>query len=275
MSLRGVALVLMLALAAPVAAADNLLLPAFAHNAVGADGARWSSELYLTNPGPHPVQVTLEQLLPGYVSAPAPCRSFLAATRVVPPHSAVVWTSASLSTDLGCADEALGGLILSIDGPLEVSSRIVRHLEPPAPGTHLTGVGQEIAAVPLDRLPGTGAYLLPALVWQHGRDRGTGFSATVGFANPGPNPVSVMLQLAPDTTGHGLLVDDQPAELPHLLEVPPGTWSQVRLAPLPDDDNGPEGFSLLVTVDGPLAFYASVVDRTSGDPRTVVPVPLD
>jgi len=275
MSLRGVALVLMAAFATPTATADSLLLPVFAHNAVGADGARWSSELYLTNPGPAPVQVTLEQLLQGYVSAPAPCRSFLAATRVVPPRSAVVWTSASLSTDLGCADEALGGLVLSVDGPLEVSSRIVRHVEPPTPGTHLSGVGQEIAAIPLDRIPGAGAYLLPALVWQYERDRAAGFSVAVGFANPGPQPVSVILQLSPDTNGHGLRVDETPVELPYLLEIPPGVWSQVRLAPPTDGQGGMGGFSLLVTVDGPLAFYASVVDRSSDDPRTVMPVPLD
>jgi hypothetical protein len=275
MLLRAVALATTLVLAAFGATADSLLLPVFAHNAIGADGARWSSELYLTNPGQQPVQVTLEQLLPGRVSASSPCRSFLAATRVVPPRAAVVWTAAGLSTDLGCADEAIGGLVLRVDGPLEVSSRIVRHVEPPAPGTHLTGVGQEIAAVPLDRLPGPGAYLLPALVWQHGPHQGGGFSAALGFANPGPNPVSVMLQLAPESAGHALRVDDQQVDLPHLLEVPPGRWSQVRLAPPTDDADGPRGFSLLVTIDGPLAFYASVLDRSSGDPRTVVPVPLD
>jgi hypothetical protein len=275
MSLRGVVLALMTALASSAGAADGLLLPVFAHNAVGADGSRWSSELYLTNPGSVPVQVTLEQLLEGYVSAPAPCRSFLAATRVVPPRSAVVWTSASLSTDLGCVDEALGGLILSADGPLEVTSRIVRHEEPPTPGTHLTGVGQEIAAVPLHRVPGAGTYLLPALVWQRGRGRAPGFSAAVGFANPGPNPVSVLLQLATDAARHGLRVDDVAVELPYVLEVPPGAWMQVRLAPPNEDDGAPAGFSLLVTIDGPLAFYASVVDRSSDDPRTVVPVPLD
>ena len=59
------------------AAADNLVLPAFAHNVSGLNGCRWSSEIYLTNPTDLPVQVTIAALLPGRVERPAPCDLFM------------------------------------------------------------------------------------------------------------------------------------------------------------------------------------------------------
>jgi hypothetical protein len=272
---RQLALTMALLLAAAEAAAGNLVLPVFAHNAVGADGFRWSSELYLANPNGQPVQVTLEQFLPGYATSPTPCRAAMAPTRVVPPHSAVVWAAAGLSTDLGCADEALGGLVLNADGPLVVTSRIVRHREPATHGCFLAGVGQEIAAIPVDELPSAGAYLLPTLHWQRGPEREAAFATSLGFANPGPNPVTDSLQLAPETPLRALRVDDARVDLPYLFEVPPASWRQLRLGPAESGEEAePESVSLEVTVDGPLAFYASVVDRSSQDPRTVLPVPL-
>ena len=267
-------------LAGSTAAAENLLLPVFAHNAVGQDGSRWSSELYLTNPSGQPVQVTPAQLLPGQLAPTRPCRIFMPPTRVVPPHSAVVWTASGMAADLGCAEEALGGLLLSADGPVIISSRMVRH--PAEEGKtgrgFLAGQGQQIPVLAMDELPRAGSYLLPALHCQREGGAGPAFDTYVGFTNPWPEPVLISIDPASDVVDRGLRIDDQEVALPYTFEMPPESWRQIQLRPARADDDrgsrGPESIDLLVTIDGPLAFYASVVDRTSQDPRTVLPVAL-
>ena len=99
---------LILVLAALPADAGDLVLPVFAHGVKGLNNGVWSSEIYLTNPGDQPVQVTLVHFLPGDIVKPTPCDLFMPPTRVVPAKSAVVWTAAGLATDLGCAEEARG-----------------------------------------------------------------------------------------------------------------------------------------------------------------------
>lgn len=261
------------------AAADNLVLPVFAHNVKGIGGARWSSELYLTNPGPQPVQVTLASFLPGEIGKPTPCDLFMPPTRVVPPRSAVVWTSAGLATDLGCASSALGALVLSADGLVHVTSRMVNHAdmaEQPAYGL-LTGYGQEIEARPLSELA-AGTYLLPALLWQRNACGKPAFATSIGLANPDSSPVTVTLDLEDDGGAGWVMVEDEEVPIPHSLTVPARSWRQLHLRPVEASAGGcrdPEPFLLRVQVDGPLAFYASVVDRSTGDARTVQPVPLD
>jgi hypothetical protein len=253
------------------AAADTLVLPVFAHNAAGSDGARWSSELYLTNPSSQAVQVSLLGLLPGRLSLDAP-RVFMAPTRVVPPRSAVVWSAAGLAVDLGGAREALGGLVLSADGPVRVSSRIVRHTERAVGGAgFLVGGGQELAAIPLQELPRAGSYLLPALLWD--RQDVPSYVTRVGFTNPGVESVPITLDVA---GAHRLLIDGDEVSLPHTLEITGESWRQLEIAPAgePTAAAQVQSFDLEVTIFAPLAFYASVVDSASRDPRTVLPVEL-
>ena len=148
--------------------------------------------------------------------------------------------------------------------------------EQPAHGL-LAGYGQEFEARPVADL-GPGTFLLPALLWQRNACGTPAFTTTIGFANPGPSPVTVTLDLEDDGGAGSILVEDQQVPLPHSLTLDARSWHQLRLRPVDAPDSGcrdPEPFVLEVHADGPVAFYGSVVDRSTGDARTVQPVPLD
>jgi hypothetical protein len=258
--------------------AGELLLPVFAHNVRGGHGSTWSSEIYLTNPGAQAVQVTLSGFLPGTLKRPMPCDHFVPLTRVLPPHSSVIWTASGLATDLGCAESALGGLLLDADGEIHVTSRTANHGSPDQEPYHglLVGPGQQFDAVPVAGLPTEGSYLLPALMWHRNPCGDIAFESSIGFANPGSEPVSIVVDLS--TADRGALLGGQVVEFPHSLQIPPRSWRQIDLGPI-DLPGGacmdPESFGAIVSVDRPVAIFASVVDRGSRDPRTVMPVPLD
>lgn len=267
--------------AATAIGAGDLLLPAFALGVRGYDGAVWSSELYLTNPGEQPVQVTIDGFLGGTIDRPAPCTLFMTPTRVVPPRSSVVWTASGLATDLGCADTALGALELRVDGPVQITSRLVRSEDGDdgtTDGLLLSGRGQEFEAVPVDGLPRRGDVLvLPALLWHRNPCGPAAFETTLGFANPTPNDQTVLLTMERDLASAGVRVDGRHVDIPHRITVPARGWVQVQLEPEDVPSVGclpPEGFAARIRVSGPVAVYASVVDRRSHDPRTVVPVPM-
>jgi hypothetical protein len=279
MRVRVVHTLLMLVLGALPAAAGELVLPVFALNLEGRTGDFWSSELYLTNPTDIPVQVELARFLPGSIVKPTPCDLFMPPTRVVPPQSAVVWSAAGLATDLGCAQSASGGLVLRADGPVHVTSRLVNLAASEDRGSPavLTGRGGAFEAIPREQLPAAGSHLLPALMWHRKPCGDPAFDTFIGFTNPGPDPVHVVLDV-PHEGRRVARVNGRDLTLPYRLEIPPFSWNQVRLAP-PVDEDAPcgniESFLARVDIDGPLAIYASVIDRASGDPRTVTPVPLD
>ena len=277
--MRGFRLIsgLMLFLAALPAGAGELVLPVFAHGVEGRNNGVWSSEIYLTNPGEQPVQVTLVRFLPGSIVKPTPCDLFMPPTRVVPPKSAVVWTASGLATDLGCAEEARGGLVLRADGPVHITSRLVNLAgdDQPLAGV-LSGRGEAFEAIPIDQLPGPGTHLLPALMWHRNPCGEPDFDTFIGFANPGPTAVDVVFDV-PEETMREVLIDGKSVGLPYHLQVPPESWRQIHLAPPKEEDatcGGVESFLVSVEIDSPLALYASVVDRRSGDPRTVRPVRL-
>lgn len=267
-----------LALAAPAAATD-LVLPAFALDVQGIEGNRWNSELYLVNRGELPVQVTLSAFLPGSLARPAPCDLFMTPTRVVPPRSSVVWTSGGLATDLGCAERAVGALVLNADGPVRITSRLVSH-ESGVAGrvtSLLTGRGQEIEAVPVADLPGRGRHLLAPMLWHRNACGEAAFDAYLGFANPADSPRRVVVDVAGAHADGHVRVDDETAALPLEVVIPARGWRQLHLEPvdLPIEVClPPEAVSLVVELDGPLAVYGSVVDRASRDPRTVTPVEM-
>ncbi len=274
---RFLAVVVTLASVTPCAAGE-LVLPVFAHNLQGRAESLWSSEIYLTNPSDQPVLVELGRFLPGDISKPTPCDLFMPPTRVVPPQSATVWTAAGLATDLGCAESARGGLVLRADGPVHITSRLVNlaGADQESPAAVLSGRGEAFEAIPLEHLPSAGAHLLPALMWHRKPCTNPAFDTFVGFANPGPNPVEVILDI-PHERGRAVRVNGREVYLPHRVQIRPGTWHQLRLAPATDEEapcGAIESFLVRVDIDGPLAIYGSVIDRSSGDPRTVSPVPL-
>jgi hypothetical protein len=272
-------LLTLLLLALPLhTAAVELILPVFALNAEAPDGTTLSSEVYLVNPTPDPIQVTLADFLPGRVHRPAPCDQFMSPTRVVPPRSAVLWTASGLATDLGCADEVIGALTLRADGPVRVSARMVRGFgsEGP-PSAVLSGDGQPFSAVAIDSLPGPTTLLLPTLLWHRNPCGEAAFRTSVGFANPGADPVTVTVFLEGEGR-RAMRVNGRVSALPLQIEIEPGHWRELRLDPVDRTEElclDPESFDLELIVDGPLAVYGSVEDRRTGDARTVVPVDLE
>ncbi len=276
--LRRVIIPFALLLGALPGAAGELVLPVFAYNVPGRHGDVWSSEIYLTNPGEQPVLVEIARFLPGQVDRPAPCDQFMSPTRVVPPHSATVWTASGLATDLGCAATARGGLVLRADGPIHISSRLVSFSASGegGPSAVLSGRGESFEAIALDALPAAGAHLLPALLWHRNPCDGALFDTSIGFANPGPEPVTVVLDI-PDEHGRAVNLDGDDVYFPVRLEIAPRSWQQIRLAPSREPGagcGGIESFLARLEISAPLAIYASVIDRSSGDPRTVLPVPI-
>ena len=278
MNLRHLLLSIILMLTALPVAAIELVLPVFALNLEGRSGELWSSEVYLTNPGDEPVQVEIARFLPGNIHKPAPCDFFMAPTRVVPPQSATVWTAAGLATDLGCAESARGGLVLRADGPVHVTSRLVNRagMDDDEGSTVLSGLGEAFEAIPRKLLPPPGSHLLPALMWHRNPCDGSDFDTFVGFANPGSDPVEVKLDI-PHESGRAVRINGREVFLPHNMTIPGGKWRQYRLAPSVEEGapcGSVESFLVRVEIDAPVAIYASVIDRKSGDPRTVSPVLL-
>jgi hypothetical protein len=272
-------LALTVLIAAPLhVAAIELILPVFALNHPHPDGSKWSTEIYLVNPNPRPVQVSLAGLLPGKIERPAPCGQFMSQTRVVPPQSAVVWTASGLATDLGCAVEVLGALKLRADAPIRVTGRLVNHSDhgQTTPLGVLSGGGQQITALPTSRLDGPTTLLLPALLWHRNPCGNPAFSTVVGFANPGTEAVTVTLYL-PEERRRAIRVNRRTVALPHQIVIEPQRWMQISISPL-DRAGGaclePESFDLEIVTDGPIAVYGSVTDRGSMDSRFVEPVDL-
>jgi hypothetical protein len=278
MTFRFLSILSVCLLTALPASAGELVLPVFALNLEGQNGELWSSEIYLTNPGNQPVQVEMARFLPGNINKPAPCDFFMAPTRVVPSHSATVWTAAGLATDLGCAESARGGLVLRADGPIHVTSRFVNlaGMDDRESSSVLSGRGEAFEAIPQESLPEAGSHLLPALMWHRNPCNGSDFDTYVGFANPGPHRVEILLDV-PHEESRAVRFNGREVYLPHRIVVRGGAWRQFHLAPLEDEDaacGGVESFLARLQADGPVAAYASVIDRKSGAPRTASPVPL-
>jgi hypothetical protein len=280
--MRGLPLILLAVSAAawPAStAAETLVIPFIAHNLKGHDGSLWSSEIYLTNPTPQPIQVSVLDFLPGTLDRSRPCDLPTSPTRVVPPLASVVWTASGLATDLGCADRAVGSLVLEADGSLLVTSRTVNH---PPDTEHsqrgvLSGTGQEIDAIPSSRLPAPGEHVLASLLWHRNPCGPTAFDSYIGFANPDDRAVTVLIDVPGAAGEGGVLVDGVEVDLPHEIRIAAKTWLQIHLEPSNDPAArclGPSSFMAVLTTDAPLAFYASVVSRGSSDPRTVLPSEL-
>ncbi len=264
---------------AAAASAGGLVVPVFTYAWPGADGNLWYTELVLTNPTGTTVTVNPPAFLPGAMVLTHPCLPPLRPVEV-PPGATIVWRPFDVAMDLECPDRAVGALLLDADGPVAVRTRVtnVRDVGVPESGP-LEGFGQDVPAVEIDSLPAGGTtLLLPGMIWHPNACGPPAFDSYVGFANPGDEPVTVSLAVSGGAAAGAVIVDGGAVDLPAKIDIPGHGWRQLHLVPAgakPAVCLAPQRFDLAVTVGGPVAVYGSVVDRSTGDPRTVLPVALE
>ncbi len=270
------ALLLAAAAAAPVAA-DQLVLPLVAVNWPGRAGNRWSSELFLTNPGPATVNVTTGRFLPGTLAYTVRCEPPVAALFAVAPYSTMLVSADRLALDLQCPAAALGAMSFDADGPAMISSRIVNDRGASSDDL-LAGVGQDVAAFGAADLAAPAAvYMLPGLVWDPFRCGPPAFEIYLYFANAGTGSVDVTLQQSRDGRPGELLVNGVDVPTPYAFTLDAGTFRQLKVelgGPMPANlvCQPPQLVDLFFSATGAVAAVASVVDRSSQDARTVVPI---
>ena len=268
---------LVLASVAAVAAGDELVIPDFALAWPGKDGNRWSSEVFLTNPGPTTVNVSNGRFIPGVLQIGVPCYPPIAAFHPVPAYSTVPISASDLSLALECPLAALGGLAFDADGPIEITSRVVNDRGVAAAGPALAGLGQEVPAFASGDLTGAGViHQLPALLFDPLRcDRPALFEVYLYIVNPGNAPVDVTLQRNHDGNGDELIINGVSTPTPVTITLPGPGWRQLKVEPggtRPAVCGSPVVADLFFSATGGVAAIASVVDRTSQDARTVLPV---
>jgi len=262
---------------AGVATAGELVLPVFALRWPGKDGNRWSSEVFLTNPGPATVRVGGPQVIPGTVRTTVPCLPPVPAARDVPPYRTVMLTASELSLDLGCPDAVLGGLAFDADGPIRISSRVINDRGVGDVGGVLSGLGQDVQALAGADLAGPGGvHQLPGLIWDPFRcGHPPLFEVYLYLSNPGTDPVDVTLQQSRTGEPGELVINGVPVATPHVMHLQPREWRQLRVelgGALPAVCLGPQVADLFFTTSGAVAMVGAVVDRASQDPWTVLPV---
>jgi hypothetical protein len=171
----------------------------------------------------------------------------------------------------------LGGLAFDADGPVLISSRVVNDQGIGGAGAPLSGLGQDVPAFSAADLatPG-GVYQLPALLWDPFRcARAPLFEVYIYLANPGSEAVEVSLQQSRSGQPGDLIINGVPVPTPHEFELQPREWRQLKVelgGALPAVCLGPQVVDLFLTATGGVAVVGSVVDRSSQDPRTVLPV---
>ncbi len=261
------------------AIAGQVLLPVFAHALPGASGNLWYTEVSLINPTQQTITVDPPVFLPGTMQITHPCLP--PARQVeVPAESTVIWKPWDIAMELGCPDSAVGALLISADGPLVVTGRMTNVRDEAATETGpLEGFGQTIDGIDVSSLPaGQETVMLPGMIWHPNACGPRQFDAYVGFANPGDEPLDAIIDLGPQAGDSAVYIDHKLMDLPAKVTVPAKSWIQVQLLPV----NSvmavclePQRFDLLVTLKGPMAVYGSVVDRSTQDPRTILPVPVE
>ncbi|MGC8915625.1 MAG: hypothetical protein ACP5NF_01440 [Thermoanaerobaculum sp.] len=273
--MRKVLMLLCLVFPALSFAQERTLVPVVAWGAPGAAGNRWNTEVYLTNLTAQEEQVTGITALPLRVkTGPHPCLPPVAPV-VVGPWSTKVLYASELNTWLGCPEEFVGGLVFEHGPGLLVTTRMTNtkgFADPGATGP-LRGFSQEIPGVPEDQLPGgEGRFMIPTLAWHPNPCEGSQFDTYLYLANPGESEVTVRL-LARQGEDFRFRLGDVEVQLPYLVKVPKGRVVQLALLP-PLGGGGPCGspvfFDLFFEADARVGVLASVVDRASNDPRTVL-----
>ncbi len=273
----GVALVVFVA-AQAAAQTGEVVIPVVAWDAHGVGSNRWSTEMYLSNTGPQTAQVTVAAALPLRVVRQTPCMPPVAPFQVAAYTTRVV-TAAELNRYLGCPGQFVGGLVLETPTGIVVSTRMTNHkVLGQAPEEELLqGLSQEIPGLPVALLPRPGEdYMLPALGWHPSPCTATAqLDSYLYLANPNTTPATVTLFDLGGQIGK-LSLNRQTVTLPYTVTVPAGRLSQFLIAPAPEVMPAvcgkPAVFDLFLSTDEPLAVLGSVVDRTTQDARTVLPV---
>jgi hypothetical protein len=272
-----IAFALVMMVAASVTLADDFVLPIFALHWPGKSGNRWTSEVFLTNPGSTTVRFSGMTVLPGVVVTPVPCLPPTPAYREVPPYTTAMLSASDLFLALGCPAKVLGGLAFTTDGPARISSRIVNERGETGLGGPLSGLGQDLPAFSRAdlSLPDT-VYQLPGLLWDPLRcARPPAFEIYLYLVNPNAAPVDVTLQQSRNGRQDQLLVNGVPITTPYAFTMQPEEWRQLRVeygGVLPAVCAGPLVVDLFFVAQGGVEVVGSVVDRGSQDPRTVLPV---
>jgi hypothetical protein len=258
------------------AMASELVLPILALKWPGKSGNQWSSELFVTNPGPSIVTISHGRFLPGTLKVDVPCYPPIAAFYEVAPYSTIEVSPQTLYLALQCPSAVLGGMAFDADGPVVMSSRVVNN-----PGGSLTdgllaGFGQDVPAFDSGDLAEPGViYQLPGLVWDPYRCGPPAFETYLYAANPGTAPVAVTLQQSRDGAPGELLVNGADVPTPYTFTVDGGAFRQLKVdlgGAIPATCLPPQLVDLFFTANGGVAMVGSVVDRSSQDVRTVLPV---
>jgi hypothetical protein len=272
-----VVLVLLLLATPGTVRAEQYVLPIFALGWPGKSGNRWTTEVFITNPGPTDAQVLNARFLPGVLRVTTPCYLPIVAFHDVPPHSTLLISSLGLYYELQCPDAMLGGLSFDSEVPVRISSRVVNVREGAPTGTVLSGLGQDLPAFGPGDLSVPGAvYQLPSLVWDPFRCGAPPQSEVyVYVVNPGTSPAGVTIQQTRDGRAGELVVNGQDTPTPFTFTLQPQEWRQMRVelgGALPTVCLPPQVTDLFFVSSAAIAAVASVVDRGSQDARTVLPV---
>jgi hypothetical protein len=263
------------------ALAGDVILPTFAWNLGGRGLNRWTTEIYLTNPGSSILHVSLEAVYPGKVSVRHPCLPPSPVAWDVPPYTTVPWMARKIWLDVGCPDTMVAGLMLRSESRFVMQSRMVNSPDVPASEALLAGISQEVPGMPVEELPAAGSlYMLPALGWHVAPCGQPALQSYLNVVNPGADIVTLTVQLDAAGSAGDMLVDGRLERVPFAIEIKPASWRQISVAPFPGDPapacQPVAGLhDLFFQVSGPLAIYGSVVDRSTQDPRTVLFVRME
>lgn len=267
-------IVLLTPVTAQTQESELVVVPAVAYRLPGFDENLWTSEVYFSNPTSIEAKIRMGYVLPGHTVPPDAWNScpWTGPWEILLSPESSRWYE--MVGDLCEATEAVGAYVFEATVGIVVASRIVNH--DPDVGdccrSHLSGFGSELPGIPLSQLPQAGAHLLPALIWHPDRCGPRTFDTYVGFANPYDADVHVAIDLAGDSA------DPTNADFPKVMTVPALSWQQIGIRPPTseaDTCGSPELFDLRLDIDGPLAIYASVVDRGKQDGRIVMPLPIE
>ena len=269
----------LLVLGAAAAMAEEMVLPVFAVAWPGKGGNLWNTEVFATNPGPVPVMLEIGPFLAGRTQVATPCEHPVPFRHELPPYTTQLVMSTELSTAIGCPDFAIGGLAFSAAGEVSLVARVVntaRAFTSAAPSA-LLGVGQQIPAIPASQLAVSGSvYQVPGLILDQNPCAGPRFESYLYIANPGPEKVDLTLQQTEDGKSSGeLILSGKPVGTPYTVTVPPYGWLQFLVqeaGTVEGPCTDPKVVDLFFTTNGPLAVVGTVVDRSSQEPRTVLPL---
>lgn len=231
------------AAAAPTWAA-TWLLPSSAHT--GGQNAFWTTDLAVTNAGSETATLNLKFLGHAGTGAAGP-----EVTVAVPAHATRTYADV-LASAFGLADDWGPILVRSTVATLAIQG--TTWTASPSGGTY----GQSVPALAAGEMVGAAPKAVA------GVRQDASFRTNLVLANPGEAAASVRVDL---------LLPDGTTATTRTVDLGPWDFQQLNVA----NDLGVasiSGGSFLLTVNPPgatVAAYASVIDATTGDPRSVLP----